>query len=84
MKGHLRHCTHALTFDDRDAETLAEELNIPTMWCPPVVTWREVCDSVDLPEPGPAAFQGTIYNLERKAAARIRHWRGVADPAALA
>ncbi|MBC8326789.1 MAG: tetratricopeptide repeat protein [Verrucomicrobia subdivision 3 bacterium] len=67
VKGQLQHCTHALTFDDRDAETLAEELGIPTMWCPPVVTWREVCDAVALPEPGPAAFQGTIYNLERKA-----------------
>jgi len=67
VKSHLQHCTHALTFDDRDAETLAEELNIPTMWCPPVVTWREVCDPVILPESGPAAFQGTIYNPERKA-----------------
>ena len=31
-----------------------------------MVTWREVCDEVALPGPGPAAFHGTIYNLERK------------------
>jgi len=66
VKGYLRHCTHVLTFDDRDAETLAEEMSLPALWCPPVVTWREVCDSVELPEPGPAAFHGTIYNPERK------------------
>jgi len=65
--GHLRHCTHALTFDERDAETLSGELPLQTLWCPPVVGWRDVCATVNLPTPGPAWFQGTAYNPERQA-----------------
>ena len=65
--GHLRHCTHALTFDEQDAETLSGELPLQTLWCPPVVGWRDVCATVNLPTPGPAWFQGTAYNPERQA-----------------
>ena len=64
---HLKHCTHALTFDEKDAETLPMDLPIQALWCPPVVGWRDVCAQIDLPAPGPACFQGTLYNPERQA-----------------
>ena len=64
--GHLKHCTHALTFDEQDAETLSNDLPLQTLWCPPVVGWRDVCGNIQLPKPNPACFQGSLYNQERQ------------------
>ena len=61
----LKYCTHALTFDERDAETIPDDLPIRALWCPPVVGWRDVRDPEPLPENLPAAFHGTLYNTER-------------------
>jgi tetratricopeptide (TPR) repeat protein len=63
----LKYCTHALTFDEEDAVSLPKDLPIKAMWCPPVVSWRDICKSVDLPEPKAAEFLGTPYNEERRA-----------------
>ena len=63
---HLRCCTHALTFDERDAETLTSDLPLKTLWCPPVVGWRDICPNVVEVDAGPAWFQGTAYNPERR------------------
>ncbi len=64
--GHLKHCTHVLTFDERDAETLPNDLPIRTLWCPPVVSWRDVCGNIHLPEAAAASFQGSLYSEERQ------------------
>lgn len=67
----LKTFTHALTFDDLDAENFAENLGLATLWIPPVVPWRCVCAQVRLPTPGPAVFYGTLYSPERQA--YLRH-----------
>ncbi len=63
---HLKYCTHALTFDEEDAVSLPKELPIKALWCPPVVNWRDICESINLPEPKAAEFLGTPYNEERR------------------
>jgi tetratricopeptide (TPR) repeat protein len=62
----LRHMTHVLAFDEEDAEALAADLPLRALWCPPIVPARSVCQAVDLPAPGPAIFNGTLYSAERR------------------
>lgn len=62
----LRHMTHVLAFDEADAESFAADLPLSALWCPPVVPARCLCAKVELPAPGPAIFNGTIYSPERR------------------
>ena len=65
--GHIRHCTHVLAFDDKDAHALQQEIKAKVFWCPPVVRWCDVNDKIDSPNPQPACFQGALYSQERQA-----------------
>jgi glycosyltransferase involved in cell wall biosynthesis/Flp pilus assembly protein TadD len=62
----LRHMTHVLAFDEADADSFAADLPLSALWCPPVVPARCLCPKVELPPPGPAIFNGTIYSPERR------------------
>ena len=64
---HIQHCTHVLAFDDKDAKTLQGETSANVLWCPPVVSWRDINHKTELPNPQPASFQGTLYSPERRA-----------------
>ena len=63
----LRHMTHVFTFDDHDAATFAKDLPIHSLWCPPLIPWRCVSDTIVLPAKAPAVFYGTLYSPERRA-----------------
>ncbi|MBI5671911.1 MAG: glycosyltransferase, partial [Nitrospirae bacterium] len=66
VKGQIRHMTHVLTADERDADVFKQSGLVPALFWPSAVPSRFITETIERPSRREAAFYGELYG-ERKA-----------------